>query len=194
VCQLPHTVAWWPGKLKLTVVAGFRSRHKGSEMQKKISTTVTIFLAGIAGGTVEVVWVMLFCLAMPLQSSLVAEGIAQSFLPQMTGLSALTAGLVIHFVLSLLVASMVAMVLLRLLGERVDTRSAIAVSTTALAVIWAVNFFVILPVVNADFVTLMPYAVTLVSKLGFGVAMGWVFGARATVSTGRAVYRRFALR
>jgi len=163
-------------------------------MQKKISTTVTIFLAGIAGGTVEVVWVMLFCLAMPLQSSLVAEGIAQSFLPQMTGLSALTAGLVIHFVLAVLVAGMVAMILLRLLGERVDTRSAIAVSTTALAVIWAVNFFVILPVVNADFVTLMPYAVTLVSKLGFGVAMGWVFGARATVSTGRAVYRRFALR
>jgi hypothetical protein len=38
-----------------------------------------------------------------------------------------------------------------------------------------INFFLILPVVNPDFVTLMPYAVTLASKLGFGIAMGWVF-------------------
>ena len=163
-------------------------------MQRKISTTGTIFLAGIAGGTVEVVWVMLFCLVMPLQSSVVAEGIAQSFLPQITGLSALTAGLIIHFVLAVLVAGMVVMGPLRLLGEGMNTRSAIVVSTISLAAIWTVNFFVILPLVNADFVALMPYTVTLVSKLGFGVAMGWVFGARATVSNGRAIYRRFALR
>jgi hypothetical protein len=62
------------------------------------------------------------------------------------------------------------------------------------AAIWAINFFVILPVVNAEFVTLMPYAVTLASKLGFGVAMGWVFGVRAAASTGHEAHRRFALR
>lgn len=46
---------------------------------KKVSTTGTIFLAGIAGGTAEVVRVMLFCLMSPLQSSLAAEEIARSF-------------------------------------------------------------------------------------------------------------------
>jgi hypothetical protein len=142
-------------------------------MQKKLGTTGTIFWAGIAGGTVEVVWVALFCLISPLQSSLVAEEIARSFMPQITGTSALAAGLIIHYVLAVLVAGIVAIVLLRLLGNRFDTRSVIAASTVALAAIWAINFFVILPLVNADFVTLMPYAVTLASKLGFGVIMGW---------------------
>jgi len=163
-------------------------------MQRKISATSTIFWAGIAGGTVEVVWVVLFCFMTPLQSSLVAEGITQSFLPQMTGRSALMAGVVIHYALAVLVAGMVAITLLRLLGDRADIRSVIAVSITTLAAIWAINFFVILPAVNADFVTLMPYAVTLVSKLGFGLAMGWVFGVRAVASTRHAAYWRFALR
>ena len=163
-------------------------------MLKKMNTAGTIVLAGIAGGTVEVVWVALFCLIAPLQSSLVAEEVARSFMPQITGTSALAAGLIIHYVLAVLVAGIVAIVLLRLLGNRFDMRSVIAVSTAALAAIWAINFFVILPLVNAEFVTLMPYAVTLVSKLGFGAAAGWVFGVRAAASTGHAVHRRFALR
>ena len=163
-------------------------------MQKKVSTTGTVFLAGVAGGTVEVVWVALFCLMSPLQSSLVAEEIAQSLLPQIAGYSAVVAGLLIHYVLAVLVAGMVAMKLLRLLGDRVEMRSVLAVSATALAAVWAINFFVILPVVNADFVTLMPYAVTLASKLGFGIAMGWVFGVRATASTGHTIHRRLVLR
>lgn len=166
-------------------------------MQKKMGSTGTVFLAGIAGGTVEVVWVMLFCLMSPLQSSLVAEEIARSFLPQIAGFPALVTGLIIHYALAVLIASMVVMTLLRLLGDRLDMRSVLAVSGVALAAIWLTNFFVILPVVNPDFVTLMPYTVTLVSKLGFGIAMGWVFGVRITASDGRAKYtthRRLVLR
>ena len=163
-------------------------------MQKKSRTTSTIFWAGIAGGTVEVVWVALFCLFSPLQSSLVAEEVARSFSPQMMGMPAVAAGLIIHYALAVLVAGMFAMTLMRWLGQRKDMRSVIGMSATALAAIWAINFFVILPLVNASFVTLMPYAVTLASKLGFGVAMGWVFGIRAGVSTGHAAHSRFALR
>lgn len=163
-------------------------------MQRKVGATGTVLIAGIAGGTVEVVWVMLFCLMSPLQSSLVAEEITRSFLPQMAGFSAVATGLIIHYALAVLVAGMVAMTLLRLLPDKVDMRSVLAVSGAALAAIWATNFFVILPVVNPDFVTLIPYTVTLASKLGFGMAMGWVFGVRAAASTGQAVHRRFALR
>lgn len=39
----------------------------------------------------------------------------------------------------------------------------------------AINFLVLLPVVNPRFVTRMPYAATLVSKALFGAAMGGVF-------------------
>ena len=163
-------------------------------MQKKLDTTATVFLAGIAGGTVEVVWVILFCLISPLQSSLIAAEIVRSFLPQIAGLSAVTAGLIIHFILSVLITGAVAMTLLRTLANRTDMLAVLAVSAAALAAIWVTNFFVILPLVNPDFVTLMPYTVTLVSKLAFGIAMGWVFVVRAATTTGCANDPRFAPR
>jgi hypothetical protein len=40
----------------------------------------------------------------------------------------------------------------------------------ALGAVWAVNFFVVLPVVSPAFVTVLPYSVSLVSKLMFGAA------------------------
>jgi hypothetical protein len=49
----------------------------------------------------------------------------------------------------------------------------------ALAGIWALNFLVVLPAVNPAFVALMPFAVTLSSKLLFGAALGWTLGSRA---------------
>jgi hypothetical protein len=160
-------------------------------MQKKLGTTGIIFWAGIAGGTVEVMWVALFCVFSPLQSWLVAEEIARSFSPQIMGTPAVAAGLIIHFALAVLVAWVFAMTLLRWLGDRIDKLSVIGVSVTALAAIWAINFFAILPLVNVEFVMLMPYAVTLASKLGFGVAMGWFFGIRITASPRHTVHSRF---
>ena len=41
---------------------------------------------------------------------------------------------------------------------------------TALAGVWAINFFVVLPIVSPAFVHVVPYAVSLTSKLLFGVA------------------------
>ena len=45
------------------------------------------------------------------------------------------------------------------------------------------NFLVLLPLLNPHFPLLMPYAVTLTSKLLFGAAMSWVLiktgGAKA---------------
>ena len=40
----------------------------------------------------------------------------------------------------------------------------------ALAAVWAINFFVILPVLSPAFVHLVPYSVSLMSKLLFGFA------------------------
>ena len=47
-------------------------------------------------------------------------------------------------------------------------------SCAVLSAVWVFNFFVLLPVLNPGFAGLMPYGVTLASKLLFGVAMGWV--------------------
>ena len=155
-------------------------------MQSNTSVKKTILLAGAAGGTVEVVWVWLFCTVAPLQSSLVAEEITRSFFPQMAGISAVTAGIVIHYGLALLIAGVAAMTLFRMLGRKSEVRNLVAASVAALVAIWTTNFFVILPVVNPGFVTLMPYTVTLASKVGFGIAMGWVYGVRICASAGDA--------
>jgi hypothetical protein len=47
-------------------------------------------------------------------------------------------------------------------------------SCMMLAAVWKVNFFILLPVINPEFVNALPYAVTLVSKLLFGMAMATV--------------------
>ena len=150
-------------------------------MRQRTGTTTTILMAGLAGGAAEVVWVSLYCLSSPLQSSLVAAEITRSFLPQAAGYSAVIAGLIIHFVLAVLVAAIFAMTLLRMLKDKTDAPGMLAVSAAALSVIWATNFFVLLPAINPVFVTLMPYSVTLISKLAFGITMGWVFGFRPAI-------------
>jgi hypothetical protein len=40
----------------------------------------------------------------------------------------------------------------------------------ALAGVWAMNFFIVLPIVSPAFVHIVPYAVSLTSKLLFGAA------------------------
>lgn len=40
----------------------------------------------------------------------------------------------------------------------------------ALSVVWAINFLVVLPIVSPAFAHLVPYAVSLASKLCFGLA------------------------
>lgn len=108
--------------------------------------------------------------------------------------------LIMHDVLSVLIVGIVAMILLRMLAGRIDVLAVLVVSGAALVGIWAINVFVILPMVNADFVTLMPYTITLTSKLGFGIAMGWVFVVRGVASveltklTKHTIHWRLALR
>ena len=48
------------------------------------------------------------------------------------------------------------------------------VAAGVLASIWAMNFLLILPIVNAGFVALFPYTVSLGSKILFGLAMAGV--------------------
>ena len=58
--------------------------------------------------------------------------------------------------------------------QRHGPAAALATASAVLAAIWVVNFLVVLPIVNAEFVSLLPYSVTLGSKLLFGVAMAMV--------------------
>lgn len=63
-------------------------------------------------------------------------------------------------------------------------RTIVPVAVVTLVLVWATNFLVILPVLDPAFVTLLPYGVTLFSKLLFGITMGWVVQETARPQNG----------
>jgi hypothetical protein len=131
-----------------------------------------IVLAGLAGGLAEVIWIGLFCALTPLSGDEVLRQITASFFPAIIGSAwAPALGLALHFVLSIGVAWAFGVLVWRTVTLRMGTHATLYAALLALTVIWSVNFFVVLPVVNAAFVDLMPYPVTFASKLLFGTAM-----------------------
>lgn len=60
---------------------------------------------------------------------------------------------------------------LQVLGGRRARKGAISSFVVgSLAVVWVINYFIVLPAISPNFVHLLPYAITLASKLVFGFA------------------------
>jgi hypothetical protein len=138
-------------------------------------TASTVLLAGLAGGVAEMTWVACYCALTPLSSSEVLQQISRSVgIHTSNGVFASLCGIAIHLVLSVLLALIFVLSIWRPLLRRSGVSSNLLASCAALSMIWAFNFLVVLPSLNPAFADLMPYAVTVVSKLLFGVAMGWV--------------------
>ena len=154
------------------------------DMQNKVNESHTLHrtlaLAGLAGGMAEVVWVALYCSVTPLSGTQVLRQITASFFPSWAAADFAPAlGLGLHFALAVLVAYAFGLIVWKTFARRRGSVATLATSLVALAAIWTFNFFVLLPVVNAEFVGLMPYAVTLASKLLFGIAMAATLNASA---------------
>jgi hypothetical protein len=134
-----------------------------------------IILAGLAGGLAEMIWIMFYSAVTPLSTVEVARQITVTALPFAAhGQLAPALGIGIHLVLSIVLAAGFVGVLYDPLARRFGPRGIFFSGVTVLTVIWAVNFFVLLPVLNPAFPLLMPYAITLISKMLFGAAMSGV--------------------
>lgn len=134
------------------------------------SVLPVVLLGGIAGGVAEIAWVMLYAALTSFDASVVAHAITTTFVSIPLADRVLTVlGIVIHFALSLGLA----LVFAYAISDRLPREAMVPAAVAALAVVWDVNFLLVLPVVNPEFVTLLPAPVTLASKLFFGVAMGW---------------------
>jgi len=128
-------------------------------------------LAGMAGGLAEVAWVMLYAAASGDDASIVARGVTTA-----AGISALlpaapvAIGVAVHMTLAigLGVVAVFAFEALQRRWPAIDNPYSFMLA--ALAGVWAINFFVVLPVVSPGFVGIVPYAVSLISKLLFGAA------------------------
>jgi len=133
-------------------------------------------IAGLVGGAAEIAWIALYLQLRGGSSAEVARGITETVVPGSGEAAfAVATGLAIHMVLAVLLGAAVAVVFARAFPGLVGTPRGFAAVVGVLGLVWTMNFLVILPVINPAFVTIVPYAASLTSKLLFGVAAALVF-------------------
>jgi hypothetical protein len=144
-------------------------------------------IAGAAGGLAEVVWVALYAAASGGDAASVARGVTTA-----AGMSALlpatstVLGIVIHMALALALGVALAFAWRAMSAHRLDRASPYGLTISALAGVWVINFFILLPAISPAFVHLLPHSVSLLSKLLFGLAAAEVL-RRCGVERGRVV-------
>jgi hypothetical protein len=135
-------------------------------------------LAGIAGGLAEIAWVGLYGALTGADTASVARGVAGAFSPALaSGAYGVASGIAVHMLLAVGLGLAVAAAFSAPLLSRVDGWSKSTLVVLTLGLVWAFNFLVVLPVIDPGFTTLLPIAVTLASKLLFGVGAAVAFRA-----------------
>jgi hypothetical protein len=125
----------------------------------------TGLLIGLAGGLAEILVVCLYSAFTGGDAAMVARHVASAI--GLDGASAV-AGVAVHMGLAVALG-IVLSAMVRSLAALLPRDGAIwAFMVGSLAAVWAINFFVVLPVVSPGFVHLLPYSITLASKLAFG--------------------------
>jgi hypothetical protein len=143
-----------------------------NKLQADFIRTIRVgVVAGAAGGLAEIAWVSLYAQATGANAASIARGVttAAGIIAAVPNES-VPAGIVIHMVLATGLGVALALAW-RALSPRLGAAgNPYAPALAALAAVWAINFLVVLPALGSNFVTLMPYAASLASKLLFGVA------------------------
>ena len=130
--------------------------------------------AGLAGGLAEILWIALYTSLTSGSGVEVARQVTVTLFPSAAALPAAPLiGIAIHLALSAALAVVFVRVVWIPFANRMAGSASVIIAVTALIAIWGINFFVILPAVNPSFATLMPYGITLISKVLFGAAMAW---------------------
>jgi len=122
---------------------------------------------GLAGGLAEIVVVWLYSAMTGSDAAMIARQVAAA--AGLGGASAAT-GVAVHMGLAAALGIGLYAAVQTLNGGSVRNRTVFAFMLASLAIVWAINFFVVLPAVSPGFVHLLPYGVTLASKLAFGLA------------------------
>jgi len=131
-------------------------------------------IAGLAGGLAEIAWISIYGTISGVSVDSVAQEITRSIAPHASS-SSVWAGILIHLTLAVGLGVGVAFAIRLLLLGHGRVYAEFSLVTLTLATVWAVNFLLVLPYLNPRFVDLLPYSVTLVSKLLFGVSAATVF-------------------
>lgn len=146
--------------------------------QSPRNTLHQILATGVAGGVAEILWISGISLVLALNASDVAREVTASVVPQWREAGyAVVFGIVIHMVLSIVLSSVYLLTLGRWAARRFSLFGQLLTGVAALVSIWAVNFFILLPLMNPAFSDHLSYGVTLMSKVLFAVSMVLTFRA-----------------
>jgi hypothetical protein len=132
-------------------------------------------IAGAAGGLAEITWVTLYAGITGGNAAILARGVTTA-----VGVNALfpTAsaafGVAIHMTLAVLLGIALAFAWRAVSSHRSAVVNPVSFALAALLGVWAFNFMVVLPIVSPAFVHAVPYAISLTSKLLFGLAAAMV--------------------
>lgn len=125
----------------------------------------------MAGGFAEIAWVALYAGVTGGDAAMLAKGVTSA-----AGVSALLPsspamlGIIVHMSFAVIVGLLLAFAWRELRVQWPSLKSPFPLALAALAGIWVLNFFIVLPIVSPAFVHLLPYPVSLTSKLLFGIA------------------------
>lgn len=135
--------------------------------------------AGVSGGLIEILWISFYSRLTGGDATVVARGITEAIAAKsMQIIDPVMLGITIHMVLSAALG-----ILLVILTRRLFWRFANPIAETfslvvMLGVVWGANFFVFLPAISPGFVEIVPYPVSLSSKLLFGLAAAFACQTR----------------
>lgn len=140
-------------------------------------------LIGLAGGFAEVVWIAFYGLLAGADTTEVARTItsAVAWLSPLGWFAALPviSGIVIHMIASIGLGFALAFVWFRMAWIRSGATHKLAFMVGTLTLVWSFNFLIVLPLISPGFIDLhqafieiVPYSVSLVSKILFGLAGG----------------------
>jgi hypothetical protein len=141
-----------------------------------LETTRHGVVAGVAGGLAEIAWVTLYAGATGADPSTLARAVTTA-----AGVSALlpsapvALGVTVHMSLAVALGIGLSFGRRALSLHRWDIASPFPFMLAALVGVWVINFFVLLPGISPAFIHLVPYPVSLVSKVLFGLAAAEAF-------------------
>jgi hypothetical protein len=128
-------------------------------------------VAGAAGGLAEIAWVTIYAGATGIDPATLARGVTTAagviaLLPS----APVALGVTIHMALAVTLGIAVSFGWRALSSHRLEIAGPFPSMLAALVSVWVINFFVVLPIISPAFVHLVPYPVSLMSKVLFGLA------------------------
>ena len=141
-------------------------------------------VAGAAGGIAEILWILVYATATGTDAATLARGITTAVGANLIFTNgSVTTGVAVHMVLAVTLGVALAFTWTYFSRHWARQMSPYVLVTVALAAVWVVNFLFVLPLLSPDFVQIVPYPISLASKLLFGLAASAVLSHKALRST-----------